>query len=230
MSEPGGLLDEARGFGLTAALRARKREERRQARSTRSGDVTVERHSIIGSGRVPNASEIPYDPAVATDWDGDADPGDIDDALDQLAERVDDLEAGTGLYSVVDYVFFPQAAPDADIETGDSQDWHRSGPSAETIVAIYTDCLTAPTGANALFELEYADGEDWDTASWPAGGGAQIEEVTHTAGAKSIKSTSSAGNSIPADRLIRLNINQVGSTVAGQNAKITLRVKRPLIT
>jgi hypothetical protein len=40
-----------------------------------------------------DATEVTYTPAVLTDWDGDADPGDVDDALDQLAERVDDNEA-----------------------------------------------------------------------------------------------------------------------------------------
>jgi hypothetical protein len=40
----------------------------------------------------PDASVVSYTPAVVTDWDADADPGDADNALDQLAERVDDLE------------------------------------------------------------------------------------------------------------------------------------------
>lgn len=40
----------------------------------------------------PDAANVTYTPAVATDWDSDADPGNTDDALDQLAERVDDLE------------------------------------------------------------------------------------------------------------------------------------------
>lgn len=40
-----------------------------------------------------DAGDVTYTPAVAADWDGDADPGDVDQALDQLAERVDDLEA-----------------------------------------------------------------------------------------------------------------------------------------
>lgn len=39
---------------------------------------------------------LPYTPAVLTDWNSDADPGDIDDALDQLAARVDDIEGGSG--------------------------------------------------------------------------------------------------------------------------------------
>lgn len=41
-----------------------------------------------------DASDITYTPAVDTDWDSDTDPGDLDDAVDQLAERVDDLEGG----------------------------------------------------------------------------------------------------------------------------------------
>lgn len=43
-----------------------------------------------------DASAITYTPAVVTDWDGDADPGNVDDALDQLAERVDDVEGAGG--------------------------------------------------------------------------------------------------------------------------------------
>lgn len=39
-----------------------------------------------------DAADVTYTPNVLTDWDGDADPGNVDDALDQLAERVDDNE------------------------------------------------------------------------------------------------------------------------------------------
>lgn len=39
-----------------------------------------------------DASLVSYTPAVLTDWDSDTDPGDVDAALDQLAERVDDNE------------------------------------------------------------------------------------------------------------------------------------------
>lgn len=48
--------------------------------------------NLIGA-LAPDAGDVTYTPAVAADWDSDADPGDLDDALDQLAERVDDLEA-----------------------------------------------------------------------------------------------------------------------------------------
>lgn len=39
-----------------------------------------------------DAADVTYTPGVLTDWDGDADPGNVDGALDQLAERVDDNE------------------------------------------------------------------------------------------------------------------------------------------
>jgi hypothetical protein len=46
---------------------------------------------------VVDADEVAYTPAVNADWDGSADPGNVDDALDQLAERVADLEGVTPL-------------------------------------------------------------------------------------------------------------------------------------
>lgn len=39
-----------------------------------------------------DAADITFTPTTATDWNSDADPGDLDDALNQLAERVDDAE------------------------------------------------------------------------------------------------------------------------------------------
>jgi hypothetical protein len=42
------------------------------------------------------AADLGYTPTTAADWDGAADPGNTDDALDQLAERVADLEASPG--------------------------------------------------------------------------------------------------------------------------------------
>ena len=61
------------------------------------------------SGGASDAADMTYTPAVATDWDDDADPGGADDALDQLAERVDDLEAagpGGGATNMIEIQVF----------------------------------------------------------------------------------------------------------------------------
>ena len=63
-------------------------------RSRIAGKIDARAGSPAG-GSV-DASDVTYTPADDTDWDGDADPGNADDAFDQLAERVDDLEAGGG--------------------------------------------------------------------------------------------------------------------------------------
>jgi hypothetical protein len=47
------------------------------------------------AGGTPDAGDVTYTPTTAADWDSDTDPGNVDDALDQLAERVDDLEGAT---------------------------------------------------------------------------------------------------------------------------------------
>lgn len=47
-----------------------------------------------------DAGSVTYAPMTAADWNGDADPGNVDDALDQLAARVDDLE-GAGVHAAV---------------------------------------------------------------------------------------------------------------------------------
>lgn len=44
-------------------------------------------------GAAVDAGDVTYTPTTAADWDSDADPGDVDAALDQLAERVNDVEA-----------------------------------------------------------------------------------------------------------------------------------------
>lgn len=49
-----------------------------------------------GGGGVSDADDVTYTPTTLADWDGAADPGDVEQALDQLAERVTDLETGGG--------------------------------------------------------------------------------------------------------------------------------------
>jgi hypothetical protein len=44
-----------------------------------------------------DAADVTYTPATPADWDGSADPGDTNQALDQLAERVTDVEGMAGI-------------------------------------------------------------------------------------------------------------------------------------
>jgi len=54
-------------------------------------------YSALGhSHSAPDASAVTYTPADNTDWTGSADPGDVDNALDQLADRLTIAEAGGG--------------------------------------------------------------------------------------------------------------------------------------
>jgi len=268
-----------------------------------------------------DAGDLTYTPAVATDWDGDTDPGDMDDALDQLAERIDDTEAlehaqahtaashsdqgatgaeletltdtsdadalhdhgnhgvthnavhgiskhtghanwkalytdGSGdeqelalgadntflrsagasnapvfetLYSVHTYVFVPDAAFDADVATGDQQGIvHHSGDNNETVIAWGIDEPTVSTGAALKIQLEFGNTDDLDTvASWT-----EIDIDDLPVGTKSVQFAVGVvtNSTITANRLIRMNVDQVGSTIAGANASVWLRVKRPLVT
>ena len=55
-------------------------------------DAALITGALPPGGVTVDAAAVTYTPAVAADWDADTDPGELDDALDQLAERVDDLE------------------------------------------------------------------------------------------------------------------------------------------
>ncbi len=47
------------------------------------------------AGGAVDAGDVTYTPTTAADWDSDTDPGNVDDALDQLAERVADVEGAS---------------------------------------------------------------------------------------------------------------------------------------
>ena len=46
--------------------------------------------TTVGAGGLVDAEDVTFTPAEVTDWDGGADPGDVQEALDQLAERLTD--------------------------------------------------------------------------------------------------------------------------------------------
>jgi hypothetical protein len=59
-----------------------------------------------------DADDVTYTPAVLADWDGAADPGDVEQALDQLAERIADVE-GTAVDAAA-VTFTPTTTADWD--------------------------------------------------------------------------------------------------------------------
>jgi hypothetical protein len=83
--------DLAVGTGADAAARLAKGTALQVLR-VNSGATALEWATPAGG----DADDITYTPTTLADWDGAADPGDVEQALDQLAERVTDVEAGGG--------------------------------------------------------------------------------------------------------------------------------------
>ena len=79
----------------------------------------------VGAVSSIDADNVTYTPAVNTDWDSDTDPGDVDDALDQLAERVDDIENAGGAGSDASVITYTPAVNtdwDGDTDPGNVDD------------------------------------------------------------------------------------------------------------
>lgn len=60
----------------------------------RDKSITFLPQPVVSSDPVPlaDAADLSYTPDVLADWDGATDPGNIDGALDELADRVKALE------------------------------------------------------------------------------------------------------------------------------------------
>lgn len=144
-------------------------------------------------------------------------------------ESADHSHVSTGLqggvlYSLVHYVFAPDAAPGATIIAGDGQgNFYHSGPAAETATKLYVDAETAPGASGLPVTVAYGDTNDLDTvASWTT-----IATLTLSS-EKSSSTTSMTNATIPADRLIRLSVGTIVGTP--KDASITLVSKRPITT
>lgn len=83
-----------------------------------------------------DASDVTYTPTTLADWDGGVDPGDGQEAFDQLAERVTDLESAGGAdASAITYT------------PADNSDWGGSDPGN---VDDALDYLAANAGGGSL--------------------------------------------------------------------------------
>lgn len=141
-----------------------------------------------------DAADITYTPAVATDWNSDTDPGNVDDALDQLAARVDDVE---GVVSdAADVTYTPTTATDWN---GDADPGNVDG-ALDQLAARVDDIETNPPSTDAA-DVTYTPTTltDWDTDADPgdvdgaldqlaarvddlegAGGGGDAADITYT--------------------------------------------------
>jgi hypothetical protein len=167
--------------------------------------------------------------------DGAAGSVDFDDTdvtaaeLEALTDGsdADSLHSHPAARSEHTYVFVPDAAKGDDIAVGDQQGiLHHSGDQEETVTAVYLDAETAPTGASLIIVVEFGDTDDLDTV----GAWTTIDTVTLTATNKSVKDSTPTQATLPANRLIRMNVTQVGSTVTGKDAAVHVKVKRKLTT
>jgi hypothetical protein len=60
-------------------------------------------YSLLGhSHTAPDAADVTYTPLDVTDWTSDVDPGDVDNALDQLADRLNTVETTPAGYSTIE--------------------------------------------------------------------------------------------------------------------------------
>jgi hypothetical protein len=107
----------------------------------------VHDHSSAAEGGAVDASVVTYDPAVDADWDGGVDPGDTNDALDQLAERTADLEAN----AFVRQTIFTYAG-NISVGGGLLRIYNLTGLT-QIVTEVFICVTTAPTGANLIVDI-----------------------------------------------------------------------------
>jgi len=160
-----------------------------------------------------DAADVTFTPTTGGDWD--TPPDDVAEALDELADRLTDAELSTGNVSA--YVTFPIAVGDetTPLTTGTSKIAFRV-PYAMSNVTVRASVTNAPTGANLVVDIN----ED-------TGGGATSilstklsidagEKTSTTAATPAVVSDASLAN----DAEITIDIDQVGSTIAGSGLKV----------
>jgi hypothetical protein len=79
----------------------------------RSNGTTWEDISDAGAGAV-DSDDVTYTPTTLADWDSAADPGDVEQALDQLAERIADVEGVVGGGGITTVTALPASPADGE--------------------------------------------------------------------------------------------------------------------
>lgn len=143
-------------------------------------DVAGKWVAAASAGSTVDAADVTYAPTTAADWDGSADPGDVDGALDQLAERVKDIEdaggAGSPDASAVTYTPTTATDWDSDADPGNVDDAldqlaervddleRRETPHMGIGARVYNDAAITHDSSGSWKTLTF-NSEHWDTDS-----------------------------------------------------------------
>lgn len=146
-------------------------------------------------------------------------------AASEVPEHTHASAAQAGaLYSVARHICTPDAAPGEAITAGDQQGmvWS-SGPDGETAFRLQAHCETAPGASGLPITVQYGDTNDLDTVTaWTT-----IATLTLSS-EKSALTDTMTNASIPADRVMRMNVGTIVGTP--KDATITLWTKVPVVT
>jgi hypothetical protein len=117
---------------------------------------------LTPSAAVVDSDDVTYTPTTLADWDGAADPGDVEQALDQLAERTADLEAGGGGdASAVTYTPAVATDWDGDADPGNVDD------ALDQLAERVDDLEGAGSGGASAVTYTPAVTADWDGSTDP---------------------------------------------------------------
>lgn len=116
-----------------------------------------------------DAAEVRYTPETPADWDGGVDPGNTDDAADQLAARVTDLEAGVGTHPNL-------ATHDA---LGLATDAELAAHEADKDVHFPSQAAVFPTLWEFIVPVQIDDYVDFGAIGSPATPAASVMRVYH---------------------------------------------------
>lgn len=165
--------------------------------------------SNAGGGGTVDSDDVTYTPTTLADWNGGVDPGDVEQALDQLAERVTDVEG-----AVTQCIAVACSDETTALTTGTAKVAFRM-PYAFTLTGIRASVTTAPTGADLIVDVNESGSTVMTTDKLRIDAG---EKTTTTAATPPALTDTALAD----DAEITIDIDQIGSTIAGAGLKVYL--------
>lgn len=158
--------------------------------------------NLPGGSGGGDAGDVTYTPSDAADWDGNEDPGNVDDALDQLAARVDDVESGTLMRQTI--VTF---TGELSVSSGPLRIYNKLGVT-QMFSEVWLSVGTAPSGAAIIVDVNKGGSTIFTNPSHRP----HISDGAHTGTTTSFDVTTwEAGTYLSVD------IDQIGSVTGGSD-------------